>query len=107
MITITFANEKKTKGYFMNNVLHYVFLSLIIIVLNIPFGYWREGTRKFSLNWILAIHIPVPLVVLLRHLFDVKLLWSTAPLLFGSFFIGQFLGKKIRVRRKLHTEVIN
>lgn len=88
----------------MGSFVHYAVLSLLIIIINLPFGYWREGTRKFSIYWMLAIHLPVPLVVLMRYLFEVELLWSTAPFLFGSFFLGQFLGKKIRVKRNLQTE---
>lgn len=80
-------------------IINYILVSLTIIVLNIPFGYWRQGTRKFSFLWFLFIHLPVPFVIYLRKFFGVDLSFATAPLLFGSYFLGQFLGKKIRIKR--------
>ncbi len=82
----------------MNAILTYTFLSLIIILFNIPFGYLRQGTKKFSFYWFLYIHLPVPFIVLIRSAFDVELSFETAPLLFGSYFLGQFLGKKIKTK---------
>jgi len=81
----------------MSGILHYASLSLVIILFNIPFGYLRQGTKKFSFLWFLYIHLPVPFVVLMRSTFDVELSFKTAPLLFGSYFLGQFLGKKIKI----------
>lgn len=85
----------------MHEVIHYAELSVAIILLNIPFGYWRQGTKKFSFYWFLYIHLPVPVVILMRHIFHVSLSFATAPLLFGSYFFGQYIGKKIRMRRQL------
>ncbi len=72
--------------------------ALFVFFLNIPFGYWREGTRRFSRNWYLAIHIPVPAVVLLRISLDLG--WSPVSyvILVTSFFLGQMTGKLIRRR---------
>lgn len=36
-------------------------------VLTLPFGAWRATTRKLSLRWFLAIHLPIPFIFLLRH----------------------------------------
>jgi hypothetical protein len=71
-------------------------LLLAILVINVPFGFWRAGVRKFSLPWFLAVHVPVIIGVGLRVLS--KLGWSLAtfPALVGSFFLGQFLGGKLR-----------
>jgi len=67
-----------------------------ILVLNLPFGFWRAGTRKFTLPWFLAVHVPVPLAVGLR--FAVGLGWrlATLPVFVGAFFAGQFLGGRLR-----------
>ncbi len=65
------------------------------IVINLPFGYLRGGLRKFSVLWFVAIHAPVPLVIMIRKFHDLELTWTLAPFLLGSFFIGQFLGRKI------------
>ncbi len=38
----------------------------IIYIVNLPFGFWRAFTRKFSWQWILAIHVPVIIAISLR-----------------------------------------
>jgi hypothetical protein len=63
--------------------------------------------RKFSFWWFVAIHAPVPLVILIRKFHDLSLTWSLAPFLLGSFFIGQFLGRKIYSRIPLRKKKHN
>ncbi|MCB0750038.1 MAG: hypothetical protein KDC52_01045, partial [Ignavibacteriae bacterium] len=41
-------------------------VSFIVFIINLPFGYWRSTVPKFSLKWFLAIHLPVPIIILLR-----------------------------------------
>ncbi len=65
-------------------------------LLNLPFGYWRRNTRKFSKDWALAIHAPVPVVFLMRVLAGVPL--SHIPLFVIAFFLGQFSGGRIRIK---------
>lgn len=69
-------------------------LMAIIFVANLPFGFWRACERKGSLRWVLAIHIPVPFVILLRYLFGFG--FSILPLSVLAFFLGQFIGGKIQ-----------
>lgn len=68
---------------------------LAVLVLNIPFGYWRSETRKFSLQWVLAVHLPVPGVVALRVFSGLGWQLYTFPLLVAAFFIGQYLGGRL------------
>jgi hypothetical protein len=70
-------------------------LSAIIVLLNLPFGYWRSHTRKLSVQWFLAVHLPVPLVIALRFSSGVGWHFVTYPLFVGSFFLGQFVGGKL------------
>jgi hypothetical protein len=42
-----------------------------------------------------AIHAPVPLVIIIRKFHDLELTWVLAPFLLGSFFLGQFAGRKM------------
>ncbi len=67
-----------------------------IVLLNLPFGYWRAGVKRFSLPWFLAVHLPVPLAVGLRFLVGLGLRLSTLPIFIAAFFTGQFLGGKLR-----------
>lgn len=67
---------------------------LAVYLLNIPLGYWRAGVRKFSKSWVLAVHLPVPLVFTLRFLIGAG--WLHLPLFVAAFFLGQFSGGRIR-----------
>lgn len=71
-------------------------LLLAVYLLNLPFGYWRRNTKKFSKEWALAIHLPVPVVFLMRVLAGVPILHI--PLFVLAFFLGQFSGGRIRLR---------
>ena len=71
-------------------------VALAVLLLNLPFGFWRAGTRKFTLPWLLAVHAPVPLVIGLRVLSGLGWKLSTVPVLVSAFFIGQLLGGRLR-----------
>jgi len=75
-------------------------VSIIVFIINIPFGYWRASEKKFSLNWFLSIHIPIPFVVLLRIYSNIGFALYTYPVIVFSFFGGQFFGKFLYKRRK-------
>ncbi len=77
-----------------------LFVALTVFLLNVPFGYWRTNVKKFSLQWILAIHIPVPFVILLRIYGDIGFELYTYPIIVGVFFLGQYSGKKIFLHLK-------
>jgi len=82
-----------------------LYLTLIVFILNIPFGYWRNNVKKFSLQWILAIHLPVPFVIALRFLSGLGFQFVTYPALIGGFFAGQLLGSKIHSWRLKNLKV--
>ncbi len=73
-------------------------VGLVVYIVNLPFGYWRANAPRFSLQWVLAVHVPVPVAVLLR-------LWAglgwriayIAPMV-ACFFAGQFTGGLLRRR---------
>jgi hypothetical protein len=68
------------------------YVAVTVLLLNVPFGYWRAGVRKFSLSWALAIHLPIPLVILLRLNTGIGFHFVTYPVLVGAFFAGQQVG---------------
>ncbi len=70
-------------------------VALSIFLFNIPFGYWRANVKKFSLQWALAIHIPVPIIIAERIFSGIGFAWITYPVLVFAFFFGQFLGVKL------------
>ena len=63
---------------------------VVVLAVTFPFGFWRAYTRKMSLRWFLAIHLPVPLVFLARY--ESNLSWSFIPFTCLAFAAGQFLG---------------
>lgn len=67
-------------------------VAIAVVLVNLPFGFWRAGLRRFSLPWYVAVHAPVPLVVGLRLLAGLGWRLSILPVLIGAFFAGQFLG---------------
>jgi hypothetical protein len=68
-------------------------------LLNVPFGYWRSGVRKFSPQWFVAVHAVVPLVIGMRLAADLPFRWSLFPLFVAAYFGGQFVGSRWRLRR--------
>ena len=68
-------------------------------LVNLPFGYWRGGLRKFSPGWFAAIHAPVPLVIGLRFALGLPFRWSVLPLFVAAYFGGQFVGSRWRLRK--------
>lgn len=70
-------------------------VAAFVFVLNLPFGYWRARARKFSLQWILAVHLPVPAVIAARMLTGIGWHFITFPIIIGAFFLGQLTGGKI------------
>jgi len=67
-------------------------ISLLVYILNIPFGYWRAHVRKFSFQWFLAIHLPVPIIILMRIYSDLGFAWFTYVFMVLAFFLGQKTG---------------
>ena len=74
--------------------------SALVFVLNLPFGYWRARTKRFSVPWFLAIHLPVSLVVSIRLLTGLGWQFVTFPFLVGSFFSGQWVGGELHDLRQ-------
>lgn len=74
-------------------------VAIIVFVINLPFGYWRASVRKFSVQWILSIHLPVPLVIALRVFSGLGWQLITFPVLVGAFFAGQVVGGRIYMWR--------
>jgi hypothetical protein len=83
---------------FIDISIRVAYTCLATIIVNIPFGYFRGHFKKLSFWWFVAIHVPVPIVILLRKFHGLHLTWELAPFLLGAFFTGQFIGKKICVK---------
>ena len=76
----------------------------IVCLLNVPFGFWRGSVRKFSRQWFLAIHLPVPLVILTRIFSGLGFRLVSFPAVIGAFFLGQWIGGKLAATRDRKAE---
>jgi F0F1-type ATP synthase membrane subunit a len=74
-------------------------LALAVLVMNLPFGFWRAGVKRFTRPWFVAIHAPVPLVIILRVTSGLGWHLVSFPVLICAFFTGQLLGGAMRRRR--------
>jgi hypothetical protein len=82
-----------------------VYACVATFFINLPFGYFRGGFKKLSFMWFLMIHLPVPFVVVIRRFEHLHLTWGLAPFLIGSFFLGQFVGRKIYEKKPFKKSV--
>lgn len=84
----------------MQAYINLTIVTILVFVLNIPFGFWRASVKKFSWKWFLAVHLPIPFVVLLRFGFGLGFQFYTYPFLIAGFFIGQMIGAKYYKKRQ-------
>ena len=56
-----------------------IIISILVLLFNIPFGYWRANVKGFSVQWFLAIHIPVPFIIAVRIFLDIGFSWYNIP----------------------------
>ena len=75
----------------MNNIT----FAVIVFFLAFPFGFWRAKSKFKSKDWMLAIHIPVVFIILLRlynksH-YDIGFSWLSLVYNVIAFMSAQFL----------------
>jgi len=81
-----------------------IILCLGAFLLNLPFGFYRAGTRKLSWQWFVAIHFPVLLIIVARLLSGVS--WHWIPLVFVCDIAGQILGGMLRPAVKMEAVTV-
>lgn len=82
----------------MNEYWHVGEVIALTFLLNLPFGFWRASFKKLSFKWFMAIHLPIPFIVLMRFVFHLGFQFYTYPFLVGAFFFGQFIGARYYVK---------
>jgi hypothetical protein len=70
--------------------LYIAILALVAVALNVPFGAYRVTTRRLSARWFLAVHLPIPFLLLLRV--SAGYSYRIIPLLAVASVLGQLLG---------------
>jgi hypothetical protein len=51
--------------------------------------------------WFVAIHAPIPLAIGVRYALGVPFRLATLPVFVAAYFIGQYLGARLRVSGRL------
>ena len=84
----------------MNIELNIALASLLAfaIVSNIPLGYLRQGSPKYSLRWFIYIHLSVPFIIGLRVTNNVS--WQVIPFSIALAVAGQMIGSRIYRRSR-------
>jgi len=73
-------------------------LLLFAFIINLPLGFMRETSPKYSLRWFVYIHVSIPFIIVLRLREGFG--WRIIPLTIACAVFGQILGGRIRRRRK-------
>lgn len=85
----------------MCNMPHYIIpaagLTVFSFICNLPLGRWRTTVKKFSLNWFLAVHLSIPLIIFLRLKLGLSA-WDI-PLNLAAAVAGQYLGGSAMCRQ--------
>jgi len=76
-------------------------ISVAALVVNLPLGYLREGTRKLSLKWFVYVHLSVPVIAYLRISNHVSA-WAIPPFV-ACALVGQIAGGRMRRIRQSRT----
>ena len=72
-----------------------ILIELLAFIINIPFGYLRNKTRKFSARWFLYVHLSIPLIIAARLLSHTD--YRYIPIFILAAVAGQILGGRIEV----------
>ncbi len=86
----------------MQSIISIVGLVALTLIISIPCGYARQYTAKYSLMWWVLIHLPIPIIVLLR--IKAGLNWHFIPLTLGSSVAGQIVGGALNRRRNQNVK---
>jgi len=68
-------------------------LLLFAFFSNIPLGYLRMGSPKYSLRWFVYIHLSVPFIIGLRIANNIS--WQMIPFSIALAVAGQMIGSRL------------
>ena len=84
----------------MNINLSIAVISLLLFALfsNIPLGYLRMGSPKYSVRWFVYIHLSVPFIIGLRIANNIS--WQMVPFSIALAVAGQMIGSRLYRRSR-------
>jgi hypothetical protein len=72
------------------------YLLFFAFLVNLPLGYLRESSRKFSVRWFVLIHLSIPFIIALRMAEGIS--WHAIPFTIAAAVIGQLFGGYLKRR---------
>lgn len=78
----------------MTSIQDVIIICFVALLLNLPFGWIRANTRKFSLGWFACVHAPIPFVAAIRIITHTS--WEFIPLFLLVSVAGQIIGARLR-----------
>lgn len=76
-------------------------LCVVTAAINIPFGIVRAGQERYSWQWLLAVHLSVPLIIILRLATHQG--WGSIPWLVACAVAGQLTGSLLKEGQRRAT----
>jgi hypothetical protein len=78
---------------FHNKFYTILILFAFTLILNLPFGYLRTRSKKYSLRWFLCIHAPIPFIFIARTVSHIEMKYI--PVFALAALAGQIVGGKL------------
>ncbi len=78
---------------FYNKYYTILILFAFTLILNLPFGYLRTRSIKYSLRWFLCIHAPIPFIFIARTVSHIEMKYI--PVFALAAVAGQIVGGKL------------
>lgn len=75
-------------------ILHLANLLALAFTANLPLGYLRESSARYSWQWFLYIHLSIPFLLTVRLFYGFG--WWAIPFTVAMAVAGQILGGRIR-----------
>lgn len=80
----------------------YLTISLVSFLINIPLGFFRQNSLKFSFKWFFWIHASIPFIIYLRTALGTSKLFI--PVCIVLAILGQILGARWRRKTMTHDD---
>jgi ABC-type spermidine/putrescine transport system permease subunit I len=78
---------------FYNKLYIILVLFAFTLLINLPFGYARARAKRYSLRWFLYIHVPIPVIFIVRTISHIDIKYI--PIFAFAAITGQLLGGKL------------
>jgi hypothetical protein len=78
-----------------NKLYSILLLFVLTLLINLPFGFGRAKSKRYSFRWFLCIHLPIPVIFVMRTLSHVEMKYI--PIFAVAAVLGQFIGGRLEI----------